>query len=105
MAAIIDPVTEDFMPRIILHSPVGREAPHAEGLAPMADARGNRVAFLFNGHVSVMPFWKNLEQEVLLRCEPEAISKVVKPNTFAPASASDIQELSKADLALVGVCA
>ena len=54
------------MPRIILHSPVGREAPHAEGLAPMADPRGNRVAFLFNGHVSAMPFWKNLEQEVML---------------------------------------
>jgi hypothetical protein len=93
------------MAKIILHSPVGREAPHAEGLAPLTDPRGSRVAFLFNGHVSVLPFWKNLEQEIMLRCEPESISKVVKPNTFAPASASDIQELSSSDLALVGVCA
>ena len=93
------------MPRIVLHSPVGREAPHAEGIAPLRDPRGNRVAFLFNGHVSVMPFWRRLEEEVKLRCEPGVATTVVKPNPFAPASASTIKELSRADLALVGVCA
>lgn len=93
------------MPRIVLHSPVGLEAPQADGLSPLASPRGNRVAFLFNGHVSVVPFWKHLQEEVRLRCEPESTTLVVKPNTFAPAPASTIKELSQADLALVGVCA
>ena len=93
------------MPRIVLHSPVGREAPQAGGLAQLADPTGNRVALLFNGHVSVISFWNHLEEDLRLRCEPESITLVVKPNTFAPASASTIKELSQADLALVGVCA
>ncbi len=63
------------------------------------------MAFLFNGHVSVMPFWRNLEEEVKASCEPADTTTVIKPNTFAPASAAMIQELSGADLALVGVCA
>ena len=44
------------MARIVLHSPVGREAPQAGRLAPLADSSSNRVAFLFNGHVSVISF-------------------------------------------------
>ena len=93
------------MPKIILHSPVGREAPQAKGLNPLTGVQGSRLAFLFNGHVSVMSFWKHLEEEINLRCEPASTAKVVKPNTFAPASAAAVSELSKADLALVGVCA
>ncbi len=93
------------MPKIILHSPVGVEPATTNSLVPLADPRGNNVAFLFNGHVSVVPFWRHLEEELKLRCEPESTTTVVKPNTFAPASASYIQDLSKADLALVGVCA
>ena len=93
------------MAKIVLYSPIGEEAPHASGLAPLKDPRGSRVAFLFNGHVSVIPFWRHLEGEIKLRCEPADTVTVVKPNTFAPAGASTIQELSQADLALVGVCA
>jgi hypothetical protein len=55
--------------------------------------------------VSVIPFWRHLEEEIKLRCEPADTVTVVKPNTFAPADLSTIQELAKADLALVGVCA
>ena len=43
------------MAKIRLYSPVGEEAPHAEGIVPLKDPRGSRVAFLFNGHVSVIP--------------------------------------------------
>ena len=93
------------MPKIELYSPVGEEAPHAKGLAPLTDPSGSRVAFLFNGHVSVIPFWRHLEEEIKLRCEPADTVTVVKPNTFSPASSATIQELSQADLALVGVCA
>ncbi len=93
------------MTKIRLYSPVGEEAPHAEGIVPLKDPRGSRVAFLFNGHVSVIPFWRHLEEELKLACEPADTVTFVKPNTFAPAGASTIQELSQADLALVGVCA
>ncbi|PKB67416.1 MAG: hypothetical protein BZY81_04610 [SAR202 cluster bacterium Io17-Chloro-G4] len=93
------------MPKIILRSPVGAEPSTTNSLVPLADPRGNKVAFLFNGHVSVVPFWRHLEEELKLRCEPESTTTVVKPNTFAPASDDNIQELSNADLALVGVCA
>ena len=93
------------MAEIYLHSPVGEEAPHAEGLVPLPNPKGSRLAFLFNGHVSVIPFWRHLEEEIKLRCEPADTVTVVKPNTFSPAGASTIQELSGAELALVGVCA
>lgn len=93
------------MPRIELFSPIGEEAPHAKGLAPLPDPRGSRVAFLFNGHVSVIPFWRNLEEEIKTRCEPAGTVTVIKPNTFSPAGPSTIQDLSDMDLALVGVCA
>ncbi len=93
------------MEKIVLLSPIGQEAQHSEGLARLVDPRGRKVAFLFNGHVSVLPFWRRLEEEVDERCEPSQVLKVVKPNTFAPATQADITELSVADLALVGVCA
>jgi len=93
------------MDKIVLYSPIGEEAPHAKGLAALVDPRGSRVAFLFNGHVSVIPFWRHLEEELKLRCEPADTLTVVKPNTFSPAASSTIEELSQADLALVGVCA
>ena len=93
------------MPKIELRSPVGQEAPQTKGLNPLTGVQGNRLAFLFNGHVSVMSFWRSLEEEINLRCEPASTVKVVKPNTFAPASAATVSDLSQADLALVGVCA
>jgi hypothetical protein len=91
--------------RITLVSPVGREADHSDNLAPLVDPRGKKLAFLFNGHVSVLPFWRQLEKAVDERCDPSQVLKVVKPNTFAPATQGNIAELSGADLALVGVCA
>ena len=93
------------MPKIVLHSPVGQEPTQSKEVTPMVDPRGNKVAFLFNGHVSVIPFWKHLEEEINNRFEPESTSTIIKPNTFAPAASASIQELSQADLALVGVCA
>ena len=93
------------MPKIILQSPIGEEAPYSPGLSPLTDPRGGRLAFLFNGHVSVLPFWKHLLEDVQASCEPSEVMTLVKPNTFAPASAAQIQELSQANLALVGVCA
>ena len=61
------------------------------------------MALLFNGQVSVLPFWKHLLEDVQASCEPSEVRTVVKPNTFAPASGASIQELSQANLALVGV--
>ena len=93
------------MPKIELYSPVGEEAPHAKGIAPLPGLGGSQIAFLFNGHVSVIPFWRHLEEEIKTRCEPAGTVTVIKPNTFSPAGPSTIQDLSGVDLALVGVCA
>ena len=93
------------MPEIILHSPIGKESPYKTELTTINNPRGKKIAFLFNGHVSVLPFWSNLESEVTAVLEPTDIMRVVKPNTFAPASAATIDDLSSADLAVVGVCA
>ena len=54
------------MPQIELYSPVGEEVPRATGIAPFPEPGGSKIAFLFNGHVSVLPFWKNLEEEIKL---------------------------------------
>ena len=93
------------MPDIILHSPIGKESPYKTELTTVNNPRGGKIAFLFNGHVSVLPFWSNLESEVTSVLEPSGVIRVVKPNTFAPASAAIIDDLSSADLAVVGVCA
>ena len=93
------------MPNIILLSPIREEAPYSPGLSPFTDPRGGNIAFLFNGHVSVLPFWKHLKEGIQASCEPSDVLAVVKPNTFAAASATQIQGLSQVNLALVGVCA
>ena len=93
------------MPQIELYSPVGEEAPRATGIAPFPELGGSKIAFLFNGHVSVLPFWKNLDEEIKTRFEPSDTITVIKPNTFSPAGSSTIEDLSDVDLALVGVSA
>jgi len=93
------------MSDIILHSPIGKESPYKTELTTINNPRGGKVAFLFNGHVSVLPFWNNLEAEVTSVLEPSDTLRVVKPNTFAAASSATIDDLSSADLAIVGVCA
>ena len=93
------------MPQIELFSPIGEEAPHAKGIAPFPELGGSKIAFLFNGHVSVIPFWRNLEEEIKTRCEPFDTVTVIKPNTFSPAGSSTIEDLSDVNLASVGVSA
>ena len=93
------------MSEIILHSPIGKEASFDPDITPISTSRGGKVAFLFNGHVSVLPFWNNLESEIKSGLEPTETMQIIKPNTFAPASSEDIDSLSSADLAIVGVCA
>ena len=46
------------MPRIELYNPVGGESTRATGIAPFPELGGSKIAFLFNGHVSVLPTWK-----------------------------------------------
>ena len=86
------------MPRIELYNPVGGEATRATGIAPFPELGGSKIAFLFNGHVSVLPFWKNLEEEIKTRFEPSDTITVIKPNTFSPAGSSTIEDLSDVDL-------
>ena len=93
------------MLQIELYSPVGEEAPRATEIAPFHELGGSKIAFLFNGHVSVLPFWENLEEEIKTRFEPSDTITVIKLNPFSPAGYSTIEDLSDVDLALVGVSA
>ena len=93
------------MPQIELYSPVGEEAHRATGIAPFPEFGGIKIGVLFNGHGSVLPFWKNLEEEIKPRFEPSDTITVIKLNTFSPAGSSTIEDLSDVDLALVGVSA
>ena len=93
------------MPQIKLYSPVGAEAPRATGIAPFPELGGSKIAFLFNGHVSGLPFWKNLEEEIKTRFEPSDTITVIKPNTVSLTGSSTIEDLSDVDLALLGVSA
>ena len=93
------------MSEIIFHSPLGKESYFDPDITPISTPRGGKVAFLFNGHVSVLPFWNNLESQIKSVLEPTETMQIVKPNAFAPASSEAIESLSSADLAIVGVCA
>ena len=93
------------MPHIEFYSPVGEESPPSTGIAPFYELGGSKIAFLFNGHVSAIPFWRNLEEEIKTRFDPADTVTVIKPDTFAPAGPSTVQDMSDVDLALAGVCA
>ena len=93
------------MPRIELYNPVGAEATRVTGIAPFPELGGSKIAFLFNGHGLVLPFWKNLEEEIKVRFEPSDTITVIKPNTVSLTGSSTIEDLSDVDLALLGVSA
>jgi hypothetical protein len=89
---------------IILCDPVGEVATTAKRSVALNWVTGNRIATLFNNHVSSYRFWKRLE--VLLQEElgSSPISTFSKENTFAAAPQETIDNVvRKADLAIVGV--
>jgi hypothetical protein len=90
---------------IRMMNPVAR--PHREPLrnpVRVAELQGQRLGLLFNGHVSAVNFWAHLEDLCRELYHPQSVTSLRKENTFAPAAAeSEIAQLARTDLALVGV--
>jgi hypothetical protein len=66
---------------------------------------GRRFGFLFNGHVSAVKFWRNLEDRIAALYHPRSVISLRKENTFAPAAANgEIATLKvQSDLVVIGV--
>ena len=90
---------------IVLVSPIGNvDASVATAASPLETLKGKRVGYVFNQHISVLAFWRQLERIVEERLEPKDVVKVYKSNTWAPAATPDIDKIVNAtDFAVVGV--
>jgi hypothetical protein len=90
---------------IRMMNPVAR--PHGEALrnpVRVAELQGQRLGLLFNGHVSAVKFWAHLEDLFTELYRPQSVTSLRKENTFAPAAAeSEIAQLARTDLVVVGV--
>lgn len=90
---------------IELFDPVGDvEEIKAQPARVLETLNGKRVGCIFNQHVSAIPFWKALEEEIGKTLNPESVMRVYKTNTWAPAPRVDANKLlAETDYALVGV--
>jgi len=82
--------------------------PQAEALRPpvrIEEIKGRKLGLLFNGHVSAVKFWKQLEVILSGLYHPRSVASLRKENTFAPAAAEgEIAELkTRADMVVIGV--
>ena len=65
---------------------------------------GKKIGFVFNQHNSGKEFWTTLEKQIETSLKPEAVHRVYKTNTWAPAPKADLDELLRnTDDAIVGV--
>ena len=90
---------------IELFDPVGEiEEIKAKPQRVLETLAGKRVGCIFNQHVSAIPFWKAMEDEIGKTLRPESVMRVYKTNTWAPAPRADANRLlAETDYALVGV--
>ncbi len=72
---------------------------------PIEELQGRRLGLLFNGHVSSVKFWSELERILSERYRPESVASLRKENTFAPAAGGgEIDRLrAEAEVVIVGV--
>jgi hypothetical protein len=91
---------------IRMRNPVART--HIEAFhrpVRIEELHGRRLGFLFNGHVSAVKFWKQLEDQSAELYHPRSVTSLRKENTFAPAAVeSEIAELkTRTELVVIGV--
>jgi hypothetical protein len=92
------------MAKLVLCDPVGEVATAAKRRPALHWSADQRIATLFNNHVSSHRVWRRLEELLQARAGAPAVSTFAKENTFAPAPEETIANLlKKADLAIVGV--
>ena len=92
------------MAKLVLCDPVGEVATAAKRSPALHWSWDQRIATLFNNHVSSHRVWRRLEELLEAQVGAQAVSTFAKENTFAPAPAETISRLlEKADVAIVGV--
>lgn len=92
------------MAKVILCDPVGEVATAAKPSPALHWSADQRIATLFNNHVSSHRVWMRLEDLLKAQVGGERVSTFMKENTFAPAPEGTVANLlKKADLAIVGV--
>ncbi len=91
--------------KIVMLDPIGKifeEA--ARKPLPVGELRGGRLGFLFNGHVSSVPFWREMERLLETGYGASGVTSIRKDNTFAPAPMDQVEAVAaNSDLAFVGV--
>jgi hypothetical protein len=92
------------MANLILCDPVGEVATTVKRSPVIHWLADQKVATLFNNHVSSYRVWKRLEELLQEQVGPSNVAPFAKENTFAPAPPETISKLVKiAQLAIVGV--
>jgi hypothetical protein len=92
------------MANLILCDPVGEVATTVKRSPVIRWSADQKIATLFNNHVSSHRVWKRLEELLQEQVGPTNVAPFAKENTFAPAPQETISKLVKiADLAIVGV--
>jgi len=92
------------MTNLILCDPVGEVATTVKRSPVIRWSADQKIATLFNNHVSSHRVWKRLEELLQEQVGPSNVTTFAKENTFAPAPEETIANLVKiADLAIVGV--
>jgi hypothetical protein len=92
------------MANLILCDPVGEVATTVKRSPVIHWSVDQKIATLFNNHVSSYRVWKRLEGLLQEQVGSSNVAPFAKENTFAPAPQETISKLVKiADLAIVGV--
>jgi predicted oxidoreductase (fatty acid repression mutant protein) len=92
------------MAKLVLCDPVGEVATAVKRSPALHWSADQRIATLFNNHVSSHRVWRRLEELLAAQVGASAVSTFAKENTFAPAPEGTIANLlKKADLAIIGV--
>jgi hypothetical protein len=92
------------MVKLILCDPVGEVATTVKHSPVIRWSLNQKIATLFNNHVSSYRVWKRLEELLQEQVGPSNVATFAKENTFAPAPEETIAKLVKiADMAIVGV--
>ena len=90
---------------IELVSPLGHPRVEAQAeLKYLGSPVGRRLGFIWNQYQTTRNFWPRLERAVEALCQPSAVERAYKSNTWMPLEGQRFGELaSQVDYLVVGV--
>lgn len=86
-------------------SPVGHPRASAQAPRRLLETLGGRsVGFIWNQYQATRNFWPRLEQALQDLCQPRAVQRAYKTNTWSPLDKERFRELARSvDYMVVGV--